>query len=116
AYTADARRAGTEAGGFGLQWEGTTEACADWSDGGAPGRSARPRKPRTASTLLLLGNTGDPALPYADSVAMSRDLARARLLTVDGYGHTEASNPSTCAVDYEAGYLLHGTLPPAGSV
>jgi hypothetical protein len=45
---------------------------------------------------------------------MSRELARARLLTIDGYGHTAASNPSTCATDYEIGYMLTGTLPPPG--
>ena len=47
---------------------------------------------------------------------MSRDLARARLLTVDGYGHTEAGNPSTCATDYETRYLLTGALPPPRTV
>ena len=39
--------------------------------------------------------------PGQDSVAMAHDLARARLLTVAGYGHTEANNPSNCALGYE---------------
>jgi hypothetical protein len=43
-------------------------------------------------------------------------LARARLLTVDGFGHTAASNGSTCAINYEIGDLLTGALPPAGTV
>jgi hypothetical protein len=43
---------------------------------------------------------------------MSQDLARARLLTIHGYGHTEYDNPSTCATNYEVSYLLTGTLPP----
>jgi hypothetical protein len=47
---------------------------------------------------------------------MSRDLARARLLTVDEYGHTETSNPDTCATDYENRYLLTGALPPPRTV
>jgi hypothetical protein len=47
---------------------------------------------------------------------MSRELARARLLTIDGYGHTAATTPSTCATDYEIGYMLTGTLPPSGTV
>ena len=47
---------------------------------------------------------------------MSHDLARARLLTVQGYGHTEANNPSTCALNYELSYLQTGALPPAGTV
>ena len=66
--------------------------------------------------MLVLGNTGDPVLPYQDSVAMCRDLAHARLLTVDGYGHTEAANPSTCATDDEIRYLLTGALPPPRTV
>ncbi len=116
AYTADAKLAYAQAGGFGLNWMWTTEPCADWPDGGAPDRYTGPWNRPTAHTILLLGNTGDPVLPYEDSVAMSRDLARARLLTVEGYGHTEASNPSTCALNYETSYMETGALPPAGTV
>jgi len=47
---------------------------------------------------------------------MSRNLARARLLTVDGYGHTEFDNPSTCATTYEIRYFLAGALPRAGTI
>lgn len=47
---------------------------------------------------------------------MARYLARARLLTVDGYGHTTLLNPSACANNYESAYLIGGTLPPAGTV
>ena len=64
----------------------------------------------------MIGNTGDPNTPYRSAVAMSRDLARARLLTVDGFGHTEFFNPSTCATNYEISYLETGTLPPASTV
>ncbi len=84
----------------------------------AQDRYAGPWNRPTASTMLVLGNTGDPVLPYQDSVAMSRDLAHARLLTVDGYGHTEAANPSTCATNDEIRYLLTGALPrhePSGA-
>jgi pimeloyl-ACP methyl ester carboxylesterase len=116
AYAADAKLAYAQAGGFGLEWMWTAEPCADWPDGGAPDRYTGPWNRPTANTILLLGNTGDSALPYEDSVAMSRDLARARLLTVDGYGHTEAGNPSTCALNYEISYMLTGALPPTGTV
>jgi hypothetical protein len=47
---------------------------------------------------------------------MARDLARARLLTVDGFGHTEFFNPSECASNYEFRYLTTGELPPQGTV
>jgi hypothetical protein len=47
---------------------------------------------------------------------MANALARARLLTVDGYGHVTGGIPSTCANDYINSYLVDGTLPPPGTV
>ena len=47
---------------------------------------------------------------------MLDELARGWLLTVEGYGHTTLLNPSTCANDYEAQYLIDGQLPPFGTV
>jgi pimeloyl-ACP methyl ester carboxylesterase len=111
AYPAAARRAYTRSGAFGPQKTWITEACANWPAAAAQDRYSGPWNRPTASTMLLLGNTGDPLLPYKDSVAMSRDLARARLLTVDEYGHTEVDNPDTCATAYEVRYLLTGALP-----
>jgi pimeloyl-ACP methyl ester carboxylesterase len=116
AYPAAARSAYARSGPFGLDQPWKTEACADWPAAAARDRYSGPWSRPTASTILVLGNTGDPILPYQDSVAMSRDLARARLLTVDGYGHTEAGNPSTCATSYETRYLLTGALPPPRTV
>lgn len=108
--------AAQRATGFGLSWLWTAEACADWPSPAPQDRYTGPWNRRTAHPVLLLGNTGDPALPYRDAQAMSRDLSHARLLTVDGYGHTEANNPSACAIGYEVGYLLTGALPRAGTV
>jgi pimeloyl-ACP methyl ester carboxylesterase len=116
AYLAAARSAYARSGAFGLEQPWKTEACADWPAAAAQDRYSGPWNRPTATTILVLGNTGDPVLPYQNSVAMSRDLARARLLTVDGYGHTEAGNPSACATDYEIRYLLTGALPPPRTV
>jgi hypothetical protein len=44
---------------------------------------------------------------------MAKELARARLLTVDGYGHTALLNPVN---RYESSYFVHGALPPTGTV
>jgi hypothetical protein len=41
---------------------------------------------------------------------MSRELADARLLTMDGSGHTELDNPSGCVGQYEAGDVIDGTF------
>ncbi|HEX3778344.1 MAG TPA: alpha/beta hydrolase [Pseudonocardiaceae bacterium] len=99
---------------MGPQWTWPTEPCADWpkSADTYQGPWNRP----TANPILLIGNTGDPATAYRDSVAMSHDLADARLLTVNQYGHTEFQNPDACAADYEADYLRTGALPPVGTV
>lgn len=47
---------------------------------------------------------------------MSHDLARARLLTVNEFGHTAILNPDACATNYLISYLTTGALPPAGAV
>jgi pimeloyl-ACP methyl ester carboxylesterase len=116
AYPAAARLALARSGLVGppLAWQ--TEPCAAWPAAAGQDRYAGPWNRPTASTILVMGNTGDPTTPYQSSVAMSRDLARARLLTIRGYGHTEFANPSTCATNYEVSYLLTGHLPPAGTI
>jgi pimeloyl-ACP methyl ester carboxylesterase len=91
------------------------EPCASWpatADDAYTGPWDRP----TANPVLLVGNTFDPVTPYEGSVAMARRLARARLLTVDGYGHSAVLNPSACATKYESDYLVSGALPPKGTV
>jgi pimeloyl-ACP methyl ester carboxylesterase len=115
-YLTAGRRAYARSGAFGLEQPWKTEACADWPAAAAQDRYSGPWNRPTATTILVLGNTGDPILPYQNSIAMSRDLAHARLLTVDGYGHSEAGNPSACATNYEIRYLLTGALPPPKTV
>ena len=94
--------------------------------GGGPcrasiGRRARshrytgPWNHRTARPVLVIGNTYDPATPYLGAVTMVRRLARARLLTVDGYGHTALTNPSACVERYMTRYFIHGSLPQKGA-
>ncbi|MGA8117997.1 MAG: alpha/beta hydrolase [Actinocatenispora sp.] len=95
-------------------WAWDYEPCATW-----PVRSANryggPWNHRTANPVLVIGNTFDPATPLRGAVAMSRKLARARLLTMDGYGHTALLNPSACVNRYEARYFVSGALPPRGT-
>jgi pimeloyl-ACP methyl ester carboxylesterase len=115
-YPALARFAYARSGGFGPELTWQSEECADWPAAAGQDRYAGPWNRPTAGTILLFGNTGDPATPYQGSVALSHELAHARLLTIDGYGHTETNNPSTCALDYGLAYLLTGALPSAGTV
>ena len=98
----------------GPYWAWDYEPCSTW-----PVRSDHPYRGtwdhRTANPVLVIGNTFDPATPYGGAVAMSKALARARLLTMDGYGHTALLNPSSCVDRYESRYFIRGGLPPKGA-
>jgi pimeloyl-ACP methyl ester carboxylesterase len=111
-----AARAGSRYGGFGEKYAWEEAGCAYWPAATEQDRYTGPWNRPTAGKILVIGNTGDPATPYQGSVAMAHDLARARLLTVEGFGHTEFYNPSECASNYESSYLIAGKLPPRGTV
>ena len=68
---------------------------------------------RTAQTVLVVNPTYDPATRYDFGVRMTRQLGNARLLTLDGFGHT--SNYSACVTGWYTRYLLNGDVPPAGT-
>jgi hypothetical protein len=116
AWEAAARLANARSGGIGLGDTWQEEPCAAWPADVSHDRYTGPWNHPTASPILVIGNTGDPVTPYHNAVAMSRDLARARLLTVNEFGHTENLNPDKCATNYEIRYLETGALPPAGTV
>ena len=102
------------AGPIGPYWLWTSVACASWR-ATAPDRYSGPWDRRTANPVLVLNTTHDPSTPYEGAVATSRQLARARLLTVDGYRHSVQGNPSACATRYINRYLIRTKLPPAGT-
>ncbi|MFF7993397.1 alpha/beta hydrolase [Kitasatospora xanthocidica] len=114
-WPALAEHARTRSGETGPYFAWADERCADW-----PARDRDrydgPWDRRTSAPILVVANTGDPAMPYEGSRAMARSLARARLLTVDGYGHTVLANPSDCAAEHETRYLTDGVLPAPGTV
>jgi pimeloyl-ACP methyl ester carboxylesterase len=113
-YSAQAAFAAARSGVVGLTWAWGVEPCARW-----PVRSTdRYTGPWNHSTapILVVNNTFDPARPYSAAVAMSRDLANARLLTVNGYGHTALANHSTCVDTIEDAYFVTGAVPAPGTV
>jgi pimeloyl-ACP methyl ester carboxylesterase len=114
-YAAQAALASARSGVVGPDWVWPVEACAQWPVL-ARDRYTGPFNRPTAAPILVVGNTVDPATPYQGAVAMSRDLADARLLTVDGYGHTELVNPSDCVAAAKDRYFVTGALPPPGTV
>ncbi len=69
----------------------------------------------TTSPVLVIGNTFDPATGLPSSIRMAEELGNARLLVVNGFGHTVLANPSRCAQDYVADYVIEGRLPPFGA-
>jgi pimeloyl-ACP methyl ester carboxylesterase len=114
AFRALDRFAYERSGAVGRWWSWFSEPCASWP-AKAANRYAGPWDRRTHKPVLVMSTTHDPATPYSGAKAMARQLARARLLTVEGYGHTEMENPSTCATDHVNRYLIDGVLPPKGT-
>jgi pimeloyl-ACP methyl ester carboxylesterase len=102
-------------GPIGPWWLWTAVGCASWPARAAD-RYAGPWNRRTANPVLVIGNTHDPNTPHRGAVAMARRLARARLLTLDGYGHTSHADPSACVSRAYVAYFVHLRLPPRGTV
>jgi pimeloyl-ACP methyl ester carboxylesterase len=102
-------------GHIGPFWSWFDEPCASWPAVAADPYTG-PWNRRTANPILVIGNTFDPETPLVNAVAMANKLSRARLLTVDGYGHTAFLNPSSCTDQYMSEYFVDGTLPPEGTV
>jgi pimeloyl-ACP methyl ester carboxylesterase len=72
--------------------------------------------PETSPTALVIGTTYDPATPYAGAVSLVGDLGNARLLTMEGDGHTAYGGKSPCIDASTDAYLIEGTLPAEGTV
>jgi pimeloyl-ACP methyl ester carboxylesterase len=102
-------------GPMGPFWLWMGVGCASWPASAAD-RYAGPWNRRTANPVLVIANTYDPNTPHQGAVAMARQLARARLLTLDGYGHTSHPDPSACVFRAYVAYFVHLRLPPRGTV
>jgi pimeloyl-ACP methyl ester carboxylesterase len=83
-----------------------------------PAKGDRLGKLRVSGTapILVIGNTGDPATPYAGAQATVAHVAGSTLLTVDSTEHTAyGSGRSSCVDDVVDRYLVDGTQPAPGS-
>jgi len=89
-------------------------SCVGWSAHAKDPYLGPWNKP-TAGPVLVIGNTFDPATAFPSSVRMAHELGKARLLVVNGFGHTVLANPSRCAQEYVADYFIDGRLPPFGA-
>jgi hypothetical protein len=106
--------AADRSGDVGHYWWWASGACVDWP-AFSPDTYGGPWNRRTANPVLVIGNTHDPATPYRGAVAMSRQLARGRLLTLRGYGHTSGPDPSTCIGRALVAYLVRVATPKPGA-
>ncbi|SDN14674.1 alpha/beta hydrolase [Streptomyces wuyuanensis] len=102
------------AGDLGRAVAWASEPCATWPATASSPYTGPWNRP-TANPVLVVNTTYDPATPYQGALAMTRQLANARLLTVEGYGHSSVVNPSLCVDDHERRYLVDGVLPPEGT-
>jgi pimeloyl-ACP methyl ester carboxylesterase len=108
-------RAVAEAPTLGEFWVGNGIAqCAHWpyKASGTP----RPAKSSTKARILVIGTTGDPATPFTNAVELTKQLKTARLLTLQGEGHTAYGRGNTCINKAVDRYLLTGKLPAKGRV
>lgn len=110
-YSKIADFAVNRSGPLGASWAWFDEPCANWPKKGADVHTGPWNRP-TSAPILVIGNRFDPSTRYQGSLDMAGRLANARLLTLDGSGHTAILNPSSCVNRHEVAYLLNGTLPP----
>jgi pimeloyl-ACP methyl ester carboxylesterase len=82
--------------------------CAGWPVVNAD-RYTGPWNRSTPNPVLVIGTRHDPQTAYAGARRVASLLGNAKLLTLDGYGHTTDVDPSVC-IDHAVGaYLIRPT-------
>lgn len=66
---------------------------------------------KTATKVLIIGTTQDPATPYAWAKALHSYIHNSRLITLKAEGHTGYGRGSACTDDAVDSYLLTGIAP-----
>ena len=99
---------------FGSYWTWLDEACATWTLP-SPTRYTGPFDRKLAHPMLVIGVLRDPATRYADAVSLARLSPGARLLSIDGTGHTSMHVGTSCATSVTSRYLLTLQLPNKGA-
>ncbi len=99
---------------FGRAWTWAGVLCATWTHRD-PNAYLGPFGTRTAAPIMVVSTRFDPATPYEGAVATAARFPGARLLTVNGYGHTSSAMPSACVQRSVAYYLLTQKPPRKGA-
>jgi pimeloyl-ACP methyl ester carboxylesterase len=68
-----------------------------------------------AATPLVIGTRYDPATPYRGAVRAVQQMGNARLLTMNGDGHTAFTNGSDCIDAAVVAYVVDLVLPAPGT-
>jgi pimeloyl-ACP methyl ester carboxylesterase len=89
--------------------------CAAWPVVNAD-RYTGPWNRSTPNPVLVIGTRYDPQTAYAGAHRVARRLGNARLLTLNGYGHTTDVDPSVCIDHALSAYLVRLATPPQGTV
>jgi hypothetical protein len=101
---------------FGAAWAYIVQPCLFWPAQDED-RYEGPWDVPTSATILLISRIYDPATPHTGAVAAAQTLANARLLTIDGWGHSYfEGGRSTCANEIMATYLIDLELPAPGTI
>ncbi|MDT3396968.1 alpha/beta hydrolase [Streptomyces sp. B1866] len=89
--------------------------CTGWP---VPGKSDHPEVGATGSApIVVVGNTGDPATPYAGMHRMAEELGPGVgiELTYQGDGHSSYLTGDACVTEAVNTYLLDGRPPASGT-
>ena len=89
-------------------------ACATWRHQDAD-RYTGPWNRWTAAPILVINSRNDPSTPLHGALDGAAELARTRVLTVEGSGHSTMFVHSACAERAKREYLISGTLPAVGA-
>ncbi|MCP2338542.1 alpha/beta hydrolase [Actinomadura rupiterrae] len=86
-------------------------SCSGWPYKGDD--AAKEVSAPSAAPIVVVGNEGDPATPYAWAPALTREIGgRAVLLTLKGQGHGAYLTGDRCIVNAVDSYFLDGKVPP----
>jgi pimeloyl-ACP methyl ester carboxylesterase len=101
---------------FGRFWAWVSAPCASatWTARDEDAYSG-PFNRRTASPILVVGSTWDPATNYEGALKAASLLPNSRLLSSDNWGHLAYPN-SRCAASVIDTYLLTQVLPARGTM
>ncbi|MBA8794903.1 pimeloyl-ACP methyl ester carboxylesterase [Friedmanniella endophytica] len=115
AWAGAARKADAAAPYFGASWTWASAPCATATWKAHDEDAYRgPFTKRTAATILVVGNTWDPATNYANAQRVDTLMPNTRLLSSRSWGHT-AYGTSSCVTRAVDRYLLTRKLPAYGT-